>query len=167
MKNYNCSNVNEFASNLKRKIYKEKRDLAFVCIGNNQIVGDSLGPLVGSYLKNNSNLEVFGDINNNICEKEDLEKIYPKLKDKCVLAIDSAISNYGIIGEIFITKNPLKVATGMNLDKGTIGDISIKGIVARNKCDPYKNFLNLQNSDLYFLRNLAVTIGQGIKRAVW
>ena len=164
---YNYSKMDEIVLNLRRKIYKEKRKIVFVCIGTNRVAGDSLGPLVGSYLKSNSNLEVFGDLSKNICEKKDLEIIRDRLKNRCVVAIDSAISDYGCLGEVFITSNPLKVAVGLNNDKGIVGDISIKGIVAENKYDPYENFIALRNSNIDFIQSLAIVISQGIKRAIY
>lgn len=163
---YNNAKASEFIINLRRKISREERDLAFVCIGSNKVVGDMLGPLVGSYLKSNSRLEVFGDLSENICQRKDFEKIYSKVKGKCVIAVDSAVSNYGRMGDIFITNKPLKIAYGINLDKGMIGDISIKGIVAVDDRNQLKNLCNLKNSDADFIKKMAFVIGNGIKESL-
>ena len=152
--------------NLKRKIDKQHKNIAFVCIGTNNVIGDSIGPRVGSYLKSTTNLEVFGDLKNNICKKEDIETIHHKLKNKYVIAIDSAISNNINIGEICITEKKLQVGYGMNFNKGAIGDISVKVVVAKDTNDVYKNFLNLKNADLKMVQNLAFTVGNGI-RYIW
>lgn len=48
----------QFSEVLKRKISKENRKKVFLCIGTSKVPGDSLGPIVGSYLKENTNLEV-------------------------------------------------------------------------------------------------------------
>ena len=154
----------DFSINLKRKIYKQNKKIAFVCIGTNKVIGDSLGPRVGSYLKSTTNLEVFGDLKNNVCNKEDIKIISHKLRNKYIIAIDSALSNYDDIGEIYITNKSLKLAEGLNIDKGTIGNICIKAVVARNMNDSYKNFLSLKSVDSCFIEKLAITVANNIRK---
>ena len=61
----------EYVSILKRKIYLNKKKLAFICIGNSEILWDSIGPKVGTYLKNiNCKINVIGTVNNNICSNK-------------------------------------------------------------------------------------------------
>ena len=41
----------EYVNILKRKIKVNKNKVVFVCIGTKDVIGDSIGPMVGSYLK--------------------------------------------------------------------------------------------------------------------
>ena len=117
----------EYVNNLKRKIITNRKDILFVCIGNNDILWDSIGPLVGNYLKNNiGQKNVLGDTENNICNIWDLIYYYPKIKNKYIVAIDTAISNKNLSGQIFISNKPIIMGKAINKNKGKIGDLSIK-----------------------------------------
>lgn len=154
--------IEKFSEILKRKVYRQNKNLAFVCIGTNKVMGDSIGPRIGSYLKNTTDLEVYGDLEKNICTKKDIEKINKKVENKYIIAIDSALSKSSDIGKIYIVEKKISLGNGLNLCKGSIGDISIKVVVAENDNDNYKNFLNLKNVDLSFIQNLTYRIGNGI-----
>ena len=116
----------EYVINLKRKIIN-KKNLLFVCIGNSKILWDSIGPIIGSNLKQTIGEKyVIGDLKNNICNKLDLVNYYPKLRKKFIIAIDTAITEEYLSGEIFITNNPIIMGNAFNKNRGIIGDISIK-----------------------------------------
>lgn len=151
---------------LRNKIINANKELVFVCIGTKEILGDSFGPLVGTYLKENSKFKIYGDIENNICTKRDIKHIYKKIKNKNIIAIDSAVSNTVNIGEIFITNNKCKIGRGINNYKGSIGDITIKAVVAKKEENMYVTIENLKRVDYKFVRNLAETVGQIICNSI-
>ena len=162
----NFSLFEDFIIKLKRKISYSTKEIVFVCIGSNKIIGDSIGPRIGSLLKQNTKLQIYGDMNNNISKYEEIKNISNKLKNKFVIAIDSALSDYDDIGEIYVTNKRLKLAEGMNLNKGTIGDLCIKVVVGRNMDNRYKNFMKLKNADINFIEELSINIAVCIKLAV-
>ena len=117
----------EYVNLLKRKIRADKNKILFVCIGTSSIIWDSIGPLVGNYLENKLGTNyVLGNVNNNICNKYDLIKHYSKIKNKYIVAIDSALVHQNLEGEIFINNKPIILGSGINKNKGSIGDSSIK-----------------------------------------
>ena len=61
--------IEKFSEILKRKVYRQNKNLAFVCIGTNKVMGDSIGPRIGSYLKNTTDLEVYGDLEKKILRR--------------------------------------------------------------------------------------------------
>lgn len=156
----------QFSEVLKRKISKENRKKVFLCIGTSKVPGDSLGPIVGSYLKENTNLEVFGTLRENICEKNKIEELKIKLSEKCIVVIDSAISDYNNLGKIFVSSNQAKIGAGLRYNKGKVGTISIKGVVAENKTTSFENFCNLNIIDLNFIKDMAKIISIGIKESM-
>ena len=118
---------NEYVNLLKRKIKADKNKIIFVCIGSTDVIWDSIGPFAGNYLKTKIGAKyVLGDINNNICSKYDLIKHYSKIKNKYIVAIDSALTNQNLEGEIFVDNKPITLGLGINKNKGIIGDSSIK-----------------------------------------
>ena len=143
-------NFEEYVNNLKRKIM-DKKDLLFVCIGNSNILWDSIGPIVGSNLENTIGKEyVIGDIKNNICNDLDLIYYYPILKNRYIVAIDSAVSDKFFTGEIFISNNPIIMGEALNMNKGIIGDISIKVAVEKAR------------SNYRYIKNIAKFVSEGI-----
>lgn len=145
-------NLKEYVNNLKIKINANKRDITFVCIGTKEIIWDSIGPEVGSYLK--SQIEpkkVIGDLEHNICSEIDLINNYSKIKNKYIIAIDTAISSKELEGEIFINNTPIIMGLGINKNKGIIGDLSIKASIC-----------NLKKVDKKYVKNISEFIGKGI-----
>lgn len=142
----------EYVNNLNRKINVNKKDVLFICIGTKEIIWDSIGPRVGTYLNKKIGKEhVIGDIENNICSNVDLMNHYPKMKDKFVVAIDSAISDEKLEGEIFITDNPIIMGKSLKQNKGIVGDIGIKVAIS-----------NLNFIDKSYVELISKQVGQGI-----
>lgn len=129
----------EYVNTLKRKMKFSKEDTIFVCIGSKDVLWDSIGPRVGSFLKERMGEKyVIGDLENNICCKKDLRYYYPRVKNKYVVAIDSAISDQLLNGQIFVTEKPIIMGLGINRNKGIVGDIGIKaGIEKRLSNEKY------------------------------
>ena len=149
-------NFMEYAKILKRKINVSKEETIFVCIGTNRVIWDSIGPYVGSYLKKKIGQKyVIGDLKSNICCKEDFLYYYPKIKNKFIVAIDSAIAENELQGEIFITENPIVMGLGVSQYKGIIGNIGIKASI--NKKITSKKYIkqisrNIANGIEYYYK---------------
>lgn len=113
---------------LKRKIDNiPKEKIVFICIGNSSVLWDSIGPKIGSYLKEKSGMKnVYGDVNKNICSKWDLRKIYFRINNKFIIAIDTAICDDILDEEVFISNNSIIMGGAVGRNNGIIGDLSIK-----------------------------------------
>ena len=146
-------NFETYVTNLKRKTSLINKDkILFICIGKSEILWDSIGPLVGSYLKDKlGSNKVLGDINHNICTKWDLMYHYPKIKNKFVVAIDTALSAKEMDGEIFISNSSTIMGSAFNRPNGVIGDISIKAAIS-----------DFANKDKQYIEDFASFIGKGI-----
>ena len=141
------------------------KDILFVCIGNGNIVGDSLGPLVGSFLKiyekTNKNIEVLGTIDNSIGYKKlgkDLKNIIREKKDRYIIVIDSALGEEKNIGKIMISKNRLYAGSGVNRAKVLKGDIVIRGIVGKNHNNIKLNIKELEKINQSKIEEIACKI---------
>lgn len=146
----------EYVSILKRKIYLNKKNLAFICIGNSEVLWDSIGPKVGTYLKNiNGKINVIGTENNNICSKLDLIKYQTQIKDKFLIAIDVGIIDTLIPNDIYITNGSIEIGSAFNKNKGKIGNLSIKAGIS--------NWRNIKKEEINYISNF---ISQGIYEAM-
>ena len=140
----------------------------FICIGSTKLVGDSLGPMIGSYLKkkfkNNDIIKVYGDLNNQIdfynieFALKEIEKQY---SNKCTkIIIDSGLGRN--IGSFLVSKGEIYLGKGLNKNKKINGDISIIGIVGENHGNTLKNFLELKSLEKNRINQMAIEIVRAI-----
>ena len=135
----------------------------FVCIGSDLVLGDSLGPLVGTLLrKKNKNALIYGTLNYPITAREinyAREYIKTAHPNSLIVSIDAAVGTEDDIGLIKIKDSGIKPGLGVDKDIEEIGDISIIGIVA-SKSKNHNNLYNLTRLNLVY--KLAETIANGI-----
>ena len=167
-KNYTFSTFNNFATNgicqsLTEFINGENLPI-IVCIGSDLVLGDSLGPLVGTFLKNyNLGAYVYGTLNFPVTAKEiEYAKKYLKIMhpNSPILAIDAAVGCPEDVGIIKVSNKGLYPGLGVDKNLGEIGDISIIGIVA-GKSDKNYNLFNLTRLNVVY--KMAEKIAKGIR----
>ena len=147
--------VNDFSDTLYNlKTEKPYSDYLFLCVGSDKITGDCYGPLVGQKLKEvfkntYKNIQVYGTLDDPISAinlEMVVNKIYKTFENPCIIAIDSALGAKDNIGEILVANSKIQCGKGTNKKLISIGDISIKGIVAKDYKIPKYNFQALQNT---------------------
>ena len=143
--------------------------ILFICIGNSKIVGDSLGPLVGSIILNNKSrieknrnilIDIIGTINNPLVYSK-IETVISKInQDKYdkIIIIDSALGNKKNIGRVSINNSIINVGKGINEGRILKGDIIFKGIVAQNHYNINKNIEELNHVTLEQIENISKKI---------
>lgn len=133
--------------------------ILFICIGNSKIIGDSLGPLVGSIILNrkdiieknkNIQIEVIGTINNPLVYSkiETVVREINKREYNKIIIIDSAFGSKYNIGKVSINNSIINVGKGINKGRVLKGDIILKGIVAQNFFNINKNLEELNQVTL-------------------
>ena len=115
-----------------------------LCIGSDLVLGDSLGPLIGTLLlKRNVEAYVYGTLGSPITAKEVnyakdyLKKTHP---NSSIIAVDAAVGSSEDVGVIRVLKKGIKPGLGVNKNLKTVGDMSIIGIVAEKSQDNFKLF---------------------------
>ena len=104
-----------------------------VCIGTDKCIGDCLGPMVGTFLKEkNFPLPVYGtiespihalNINNRLNE---INKLHPK---SLIIGIDACLGEASSIGEIHTRDYPIHPGKGVGKNLPDVGIASIIGII--------------------------------------
>ncbi|MCQ2398904.1 MAG: spore protease YyaC [Clostridia bacterium] len=147
--------VSEFGYDGRRPI--------IVCVGSDLVLGDSLGPLVGTFLKQKgAGAYVYGTLNYPVTAKEVeyaqvyLKKIHP---DAVIIAIDAAIGQDEDVGLIKVAPFGLKPGAGVDKNLSAIGDVSIVGVVA-SKSVKNKNLFSYTRLNLVY--RMANVISEGI-----
>lgn len=117
-----------------------------LCIGSDLSVGDSLGPVTGTKLKEklkNLNCFVYGTLAKPITAheikymNEFLRSTHP---DSTIIAIDAAVGAAGDIGLLKVSDKWLAPGSGANKKLSKVGDVSIIGIVAEKSVFNYSLF---------------------------
>lgn len=136
-----------------------------VCIGSDLSVGDSLGPVTGTKLKEKlqgQNVYVYGTLAKPITAHEVkytnnfIRSTHP---DSPVIAVDAAVGAAGDIGLIKVAKRGLKPGSGANKRLCKLGDVSIMGIVAEKSLFNYSLFSSTRLNMVY---KMAEIIAEGL-----
>ena len=105
-----------------------------VCVGTDAAIGDSLGPIIGTKLKENKvPAFVYGSLDSTITAKEVktigefIKSAHPLSK---VLVIDAAVGLEEDVGMIRVINDGIRPGLGADKNLPKIGDGSIMGIVS-------------------------------------
>ena len=150
---------------------EEELELPVVlCIGSDLAIGDSLGPIVGSMLKYKTqglNCFLYGTLSAPVTAKE-IKYMRTFLREthrgRKVIAVDAAVGSEGDIGLIKVNDAPLFPGAGANKKLGSIGDLSVMGIVAEKSLLSY-GLLNTTRLNLVY--SMAEIISDGLSSLLW
>ena len=140
-----------------------------LCIGSDLSVGDSLGPVTGTKLKQalaGLNCYVYGTLAKPITAhevkymNEFLALTHPSSP---VIAIDAAVGNAGDIGLIKVAKRGLHPGSGANKRLNKVGDVSIMGIIAEQSVFNYSLFSATRLNVVYKMSEI---IAEGVSSFV-
>jgi len=136
-----------------------------ICVGTDKCIGDSLGPIVGSMLKENGiPLAIYGTLDNPIHALNLSDKIDVIRKNHLgnLIGIDACIGDVESIGNIQARDYPLHPGKGVGKSLPDIGETSIIGIVDGG--DDFTIFTN-RNIRLSLVVNMAKVITKAIIEA--
>lgn len=123
--------ASDFVGQLNRRIrYVKKENVVFVCIGSDRVTGDSIGPLIGSSLKE-LGYDVIGTLDEPVHALNMVDRLKEVPKFKKVIAIDASTSNdLYELGSVCVVNEGLAPGKGLGKDLGVIGEVSIKCVVS-------------------------------------
>ena len=141
-----------------------------VCIGSDLAIGDSLGPIAGSMLKYKTQglrAFIYGTLASPVTAKEVkylrafLKETHPSSQ---IIAVDAAVGAEGDIGLIKLNDSPLRPGAGANKKLGSVGDISIMGIVAEKSV---ANYGLLNGTRLNLVYTMAEIVSDSLATVLW
>ncbi|RST70973.1 spore protease YyaC [Siminovitchia acidinfaciens] len=144
--------------------YHKHQPVVIICIGTDRSTGDSLGPLVGSFLQEAGMkyFHVYGTLENPVHAmnlNEILQYVKKTYKKPFIIGIDACLGRLASIGEIKVGTGPLKPGAGVNKKLPEVGDVFITGIV---NIAGHMEFVVLQNTRLNLVMKLAKKIAAAI-----
>lgn len=134
-----------------------------VCIGTDRCIGDCLGPMVGTMLKErNFPLEVYGTISDPI-HALNLDKKLSEIKknhtNSTIIGVDACLGESENIGEIQIRNYAIHPGKGVGKSLPDVGEVSIIGIV--DSCESNELFTN-RNIRLNLIMEMSRIITEAI-----
>lgn len=141
---------------------------AIICIGSDLSVGDSLGPVTGTKLKEKlgGSCYVYGTLAKPITAHEVkymndfLRETHPQSP---IIAVDAAVGIAGDVGLIKLSGRGLMPGSGANKKLSKVGDVSVMGIVAEKSVFNYSLFSATRLNIIY---KMAEIISEGIAEFV-
>lgn len=142
------------------------RPLVVLCIGSDRYTGDALGPLVGTYLEENTQFNIYGTLEQPVHAGnfvETLNVINHLHHHPIIIAIDACLGKSHEIGNIEIWQGGLAAGIAVGNRLPTVGDISIIGVV---NAQSQIGYLDLQSTPLSKVMKLSKVIGDAIMKSV-
>ena len=109
-------------------------EILILCIGDSKLIGDSLGPLIGSFLERNkfdigNNVKILGTLEKPIGYNDLIEIAkhinYNKEYYTTIITIDSALGSNQNIGKILIDNTTLCAGSGVNTGEKLIENLML------------------------------------------
>ncbi|HEX2954359.1 MAG TPA: spore protease YyaC [Bacillota bacterium] len=138
--------------------------IVILCIGTDRSTGDSLGPLVGSRLKDIGHpmIKVYGTLDQPVHAvnlNETILEIRRDYPSSFIIAVDACLGRTESIGFINLKAGPLQPGTGVNKTLPEVGDLHIVGIV---NVGGFMEYLVLQNTRLSVVMKMAEIISTSL-----
>lgn len=143
----------------------------FVCIGTTRLIGDSFGPLVGTYLKriikDKKDIEIIGDIEKEITYNN-LEQMLDKehKKEYYIIAIDSAVGSKENLGKFIIETKEMEIGKSVGINNKRVGNLSIKYVIAEYNKNIEENIKRINNVDFQDINNKAYVLAKSINECI-
>ena len=162
--------INEMQSSLSD--FKEKySNISVLCVGTNEIIGDSIGPIIGSGIKHleNEHLQIWGTMQENFDfsnAKVILDSIYNKWENPYIITIDAALSDKKKIGEIVVNKGFIKIGKALNKSICFYSNANINCVVGENRKTENDNLKELKTVESERVLKLSQIVCSGMEKVL-
>lgn len=136
------------------------KEYVVVCIGTDRSTGDSLGPLVGTFLSEirPRHMTVYGTLHDPVHAMnlvDYMESIKKNHRNAFIIAIDASLGKTESVGQVIASEGPLKPGAALNKSLPKVGDVNITGVV---NVSGFMEYQVLQNTRLAIVVNMAKNI---------
>ena len=165
---------NDFVKEFERNLDDLKEgysNIIFLCIGTSKIIGDSIGPVIGSRLKEVENeiVQVYGTTDNMvnfINAKEIIESIYSGYEKPYIITIDSTLSNSKEKGDIVLGKGYIKIGKALEKSICFYSNANINCVVGENRKTENDNLKELKTVESERVLKLSQIVCSGMEKVL-
>lgn len=144
-----------------------QQQLVIVCVGTDRSTGDSLGPLVGTYLRRkHEGFHIYGTLDQPVHAmnlNETLDQIAMTFRNPYIIAVDACLGQLSSVGNIQFCDGPVKPGAGVNKELPPVGDVHITGVV---NVGGFMEYFVLQNTRLSLVFEMAEVITSALYRGM-
>jgi putative sporulation protein YyaC len=159
----------EMVSKLKELFSNTSNPFIILCVGSDRSTGDSLGPLVGTMLRDRKiPYPVYGTLEEPVHAlniKKIMKGIFQTHHEPFILGIDACLGDERQIGYILLKEGPFIPGMALNKSLPNVGDYHLKAIV--NYLDPLSPAQSLNNTRLFVVMRLAEIMTKMITDAIF
>jgi len=151
---------------LKKQTDWDKRPLIMLCIGSDRYIGDALGPLVGTYLEENTCSIIYGSLDKPVHAGnlvQVIEMIHQQHCQPIIIAVDACLGKSNEVGNMEIWQGSLEAGIAVGACLPCVGHISIIGVVSESGRIGY---LDLQSTPLSIVMKISKYIGGALRDAI-
>ena len=144
------------------RILPTNRQVVFLCIGTDRSSGDSLGPMVGTFLRQTGMSNLRGTLHEPVHAENlhrSIAEVKRSYKNPFIVAIDAQLSTSENVGKITVAEGPLEPGGGVGRDLGAVGDAYIAGCV---NVGGFMQHFVLMSTRLSLVWSMAEVIAAGI-----
>ncbi|MCQ6279410.1 spore protease YyaC [Bacillus sp. EB600] len=161
--------IEKMANKLIDILHHTSKEIIFLCVGSDRSTGDSLGPIVGTLLKEkNIPFPIYGTLQAPVHAlniKNVIEDIHNTFEDPFIIGIDACLGDERKIGTIFIREGSFFPGKALNKELPSVGDCHITANV--NYLDPFYPMQSLSSTRLYTVLKIADIMTKIIIRSVF
>lgn len=127
----NCiEKLEDYIYNYIENHEKKNKDIVVICIGTDRATGDSLGPLLGTFLSKRQNItesiKIYGTLDKPVHAKNIDEVLWDiNNENSLIVAIDASLGEFNHVGNIRVAEGCLLPGAGVGKNLPPVGDISI------------------------------------------
>lgn len=158
----------EIVNKLSQVLSNTANEVIILCVGSDRSTGDSLGPIVGTMLKEKEiPFPVYGTLEKPVHAlniKQILKEIYQTHKEPFILGIDACLGDESQIGFILLKEGSFIPGNAVNKALPSVGDYHMKAIV--NYLNPLSPSRSLNSTRLFTVMRLAEMMTKIITHAV-
>lgn len=141
------------------------RPPVLLCIGSDRSIGDSLGPLVGSFLKEAelSAVQIHGTLEEPV-HAANLGTVLSMMNDlyrnPLIIAVDACLGRAESVGMLTLGAGSLTPGAGVNKSLPAVGDLYATGVV---NVGGFMEYFVLQNTRLSLVVKMARVLADGLR----
>lgn len=146
-------------------LLSQKEEVVIVCVGSDKYIYDALGPLVGTEIKKESKVSLYGTLESpvhalNLCNI--MDNIYTTHENAFVIGIDASLTHeVENIGHVKFRDFGVSPGKGVGKELPVVGDVSIIGITKK-----VSDFPIMYDTSLFFVMKLVKVISDIVLSAL-
>lgn len=157
--------VNKLSENINDLNYNYS-NIIILCVGTRNIIGDSIGPIIGTNIKKieNEYIKIFGTLQetvNFINAREIVTSLYNDYENPYIITIDAALGKN--VGDISVSKGYIKLGKALEKNICFYSNINIKCIVGKSTNLKISNINELNKVSINTINTMASIVTCGIE----